>query len=882
MIFPASFRHRCRTGIVAGFCSVVAAIFLIVAGGIVAVAGEQNSATTKVPQKKSATMQAKKSPATKAGFRFEKDAATNGFEITRSGDAIVVKAANEINFRAGVGYFQKHFQKIHRSWNGDRLEPLVPASEFTGTLKIPEQWSVRYAYNYCTLSYTSAFWGKAEWHSEIEKMSLNGVTHALVQAGLEKVWQLTLRELGYPKEKIAAFIPDPAAAAWWNMGNLEGLGGPLSQRQIDEEAKLGKFIVAEMVANGMKPVLQGFVGLVPHDFESSLPDKTKRNLGELRVIDQGKWVDDFVRPAVVDPTCAAFPKLAKIWYKNLEKVYGIKAEAFAGDLFHEGGNSKGIDVAAAAKSVQSAMLAASPQSRWFIQHWGANPSKELLSGIDKSKCLVLSLTRDMANGSNGENRRSFSGAPWAWCELLNFGGNHGLYGSLKTLASLGNLQRAPEFDKLVGIGMLSEGTGTNPIFYDLFFDRFWMKKSENMDAADLEKWIEDYALRRYGKNSADAVEALKILERSVYSPRREQEGCTESIFCARPGRTVAKASTWSSGDIYYNPADVLAALEKFVAAAEKNPELLKTETFRYDLADTARQFLSDLARPLLAETMAEFDKKNAEKFEQNSKLFLAAISATDDILATHRLWRFGEIFEQAQRKGATAAEKRAYETAAKRMITTWTGRTGMLNDYAHRQLAGLMKDYYFRRWQIFFSAYSDELKSRNPAKIKALDGALEKFEASWLSATQKYTAQEKGDTLAETKKAIAKFGALSRKFFKLGDVVETGAKWTLRDGASELVFDVSGDIMVAGKYKAEFVRTSGDNDVKILGVKLYNGDNLVAEDAHAGTCGAHNNDNVFHVEVKKLRTGLGAYTLKASVAGDGGNNAEGVMRFEKE
>ncbi len=296
------------------------------------------------------------------------------------------------------------------------------------------------------------------------------------------------------------------------------------------------------------------------------------------------------------------------------------------------------------------MLIASPNAIWVLQHWGKNPSNELLSGLNKEKALVLSLTRNMKNGNDGAARRTFAGTPWAWCELLNFGGNHGLYGSLKILANLGEMQNSRERETLVGIGMLSEGTQTNPMFYDLFFDRFWMKKTENMSSKALEKWISDYALRRYGKNSADAVAALKLLERSVYSPTREQEGCTESIFCARPERGVKKASTWARGEVYYNPADVREALEKMISAAEKNPEILKTSTFRYDLIDVARQFLSDIARPLLEETMKNFDAKNAAKFAQNSKIFLEAISATDEILATHRLWRFGEMFELAQKK----------------------------------------------------------------------------------------------------------------------------------------------------------------------------------------------------------------------------------------
>lgn len=76
--------------------------------------------------------------------------------------------------------------------------------------------------------------------------------------------------------------------------------------------------------------------------------------------------------------------------------------------------------------MQKAMQKASPGAFWVIQAWGGNPTRELLSGLDPERALVLQLTKDMANG--GKNLRTFNGIPWVWCELANFGGNTGMYG----------------------------------------------------------------------------------------------------------------------------------------------------------------------------------------------------------------------------------------------------------------------------------------------------------------------------------------------------------------------------------------------------------------------------------------------------------------------
>ena len=38
---------------------------------------------------------------------------------------------------------------------------------------------IRYAYNYCTLSYSMAFWGEEEWRNELDWLALNGVNAVL-------------------------------------------------------------------------------------------------------------------------------------------------------------------------------------------------------------------------------------------------------------------------------------------------------------------------------------------------------------------------------------------------------------------------------------------------------------------------------------------------------------------------------------------------------------------------------------------------------------------------------------------------------------------------------------------------------------------------------
>ncbi|MCR5184409.1 MAG: alpha-N-acetylglucosaminidase [Opitutales bacterium] len=791
----------------------------------------------------------------------------SGFELKIDGDKVTVTGGNDNDLVAGYGYYLREVRGVEISWSGKRYTPAVPVKKDFKDIALASPWQWRYAYNYCTLSYTSAFWGKKEWAEEIDRMALCGMNYLLVQAGLEKVWQLTLQDLGYPKESIAKFIPAPAFAAWWNMGNLEGHGGPLSQKQIDREAELGRFIVRRMENYGMHPIVQGFTGLVPHDFAEAKALK-KYNA---KLIDQGNWVAGFKRPVLLDPTNEAFPTVAEHWYKNLKKVYGYEGKrvpaAFGGDLFHEGGKTAGVDVSAAAKAVQDAQQKAAPGAVWVLQSWHGSPRKEIIDGIDKNKAIVLGLCLDMAAGT--QKPRSFWGTPWLWCELSNFGGNHGMYGSLRVLGDLGKIGGNAE---MKGIGIIPEGTEVNPFFYDLFFDRVWMPRDKVMTAAEIDAWIGRFVRRRYGKDSAAATEAWRILERSLYRPDRPQEGCTESILCATPAANVQKASSWSSANVYWNGADTLAAFEKLIAAGTDR-EIAGTETYRWDLCDLGRQFLSDLARSLHKQMMAAYDARDLAAFNKSSADFLATIDYTDRLLATHSLWRFGRICEQAKAKGSNKKEQEQMLRNAKMLVTTWSEQHSALENYSHRQLAGLMKDCYGARWKAFVEncrAFLEGKKSSDAA-VHTPD-SYHKITDAWRDNPKiSYSSKAEGDTLAVAGSIYKKFAPVAKEIF--GVPAESGSPFSLNGGGRELAFDVTDKITAAGTFAVTVKKTRGEDEADFVTAKLYEDDKMIdSAPVRAGTA---------FLKVARLREGLGTYTVKLERASEKALRYSGSFNFEK-
>jgi alpha-N-acetylglucosaminidase len=51
--------------------------------------------------------------------------------------------------------------------------------------------------------------------------------------------------------------------------------------------------------------------------------------------------------------------------------------------------------------------------------------------------------------------------PFIFCEVLNFGGNNGFYGGYKLITELSSKNVLQGYEKLEGIGLLSEGLETN-------------------------------------------------------------------------------------------------------------------------------------------------------------------------------------------------------------------------------------------------------------------------------------------------------------------------------------------------------------------------------------------------------------------------------------
>ena len=635
------------------------------------------------------------------------------FELDQQGSRVVVRGHNWVDVAVGVNWYLKHYAHIHLTWNQmtaklpDVLPPVTKREKHETTL------SLRYDFNYCTFSYSMAWWDWARWEREIDWMALHGVNMPLAVVGEECVWRNMLLRLGYNDDEIGRFIAGPAFLAWWAMNNLEGWGGPLPRSWYDRQERLQKLILKRMRQWGMQPVLPGYCGMMPHD--------AKERLG-LNVTDGGLW-NGYQRPANLLPTDKRFQEIAKVYYEELTRLFG-RSKYYSMDPFHESSDDSRVDYAAAGEALMAAMKEVNPSAVWVVQGWTENPRQQMLERLNPHDMLILDLFSECRPmfGSPSIWRREggYGEFPWVFCLLENFGGNVGLHGRMDQLIS--NFMEATRSSlrtprsTLKGIGFTMEGSENNPVMFELMSELPWLpldSVSRDSIATIKEQWLERYTLARYGRHDEAISEAWRILANSIYNcpPGNNQQGPHESIFCGRPSLNNFQASSWSKMKNYYDPDDTRRAALLMASVAE---QYRGNNNFEYDLVDIVRQALADQARIQYQYAIADYKAFNRKQFERSSKRFLDMLLAQDRLLGTRQEFRLGHWTEAARRCGTTPEEQDQYEWNARVQITTWGNRTcadkGGLRDYAHKEWQGLLKDFYYVRWKTYFDALSQQME----------------------------------------------------------------------------------------------------------------------------------------------------------------------------
>jgi len=719
-----------------------------------ALAAQAPRATPVVDLVASAALVARVVPGQASLFRVEQLPADSGldvFEVESHSGEVVLRGSSGVAIASALNWYLEHIARIEVT---NPLQPVrlpTPLAAVPAKVRVTTPYRVRYFFNYCTFSYTMAWWDWAEWQRMIDWMALKGINTPLAVTGQEGVWRLVLSDLGFSKKMIGDFLVGPAYLPWGWMGNIDGLGGPLPDSWIDSHVELEQRILARERSLGMTPVLQGFTGHVPETIAQVFP--------QARIHQTGDWSAGFSGTWFLDPVDPLFQRIGKRFIERQTELFGSD-HLSAADSFNEidPPSDDSTFLAGMGRAVFQSMQSADTAAIWVLQgwflyyqakFWKEPQARALLGAVPDDHMLVLDLWGD--RHPVWRTRSAFYGKPWIWNVLYNFGGKVSLNGDLpKIAANLNDVVASPEKGKLAGIGMMMEGLGTNPVVPDFVMDMTW-----RTDVPPIDGWTREYVERRYGRPDSHAANAWQLLLATAYRSSAQ----TGTFLAERPGFYQPRLAYRSEPNPPYDGAVLSAALDSLLAAALP---LSSSDAYRYDVVNLARQVLGQLGLPLVNAVEAAYSKQDHAGLIAAEARVTGLLQDLDTLVGTRQEFLLGRWLDDAKRWAVTDSERTLYEWNARNIITLWgtkctEGQNDDLNLYAFKEWQGMFGGYFLPRWEEFFKRLNRSVDDGTAFDRAPVAADLCRWEQGWSRRHDSYPTEPLGDELAVTRRLIAKY-----------------------------------------------------------------------------------------------------------------------------
>lgn len=675
------------------------------------------------------------------------------FEIESVGDKLVLRGSSGVAQAGALNWFLKYACQCHISWDSVQLNLPDPLPQVAPLRKVTP-YRYRYYFNYCTFSYSLAFWDWERWEREIDWMALNGINAPLSVTGQEAVWRSVCRQMGLRDDEIDAFLVGPAFLPFGWMGCIDGWGGPLPERWCDEQAELQQKIVARQRALGMTPILQGFTGHVPPALVHHFPQSKVHPLSS--------WAG-FPPTYCLDPLDPLFAQIGRLFIEEQTRRFGSD-HLYASDTFIEmtPADNEPAFLAALSRAIYQGMASADPQAVWVLQgwpfyyaknFWGPEQIRALLDAVPDDHMLILDLFAEQY--PYWQQTEAYYGKPWVWCMLHSFGGRPGLYGRMAAVAAQPPAAlHSPQAGRQAGIGISTEAIENNPAQYDLMAEMAWHDQ-----AVDLQRWLADYATRRYGRRSAQAAAAWQLLGATVYDRPVGVHGLPPSILCARPSLDAARGRR-AGADASAHTAQIVEAWDLLLACADEADAGGETGGYRHDLVDVTATCLTLSAESAYTRMVEGFHAADADRFNTQAALLLQILDDLDTLLATRAEYLLGRWIASARRHGANTQEADRLEWNARTLITLWGPRDSQLHDYSCRYWSGLVGSFYRARWQMFVQQVASDLQGGGVFDAARFEQTVKAFEEEWTRQTTPFPVEATGDSVAEARRCHAAYRPL--------------------------------------------------------------------------------------------------------------------------
>jgi len=327
-------------------------------------------------------------------FIIEENNSGDYYTLSEMGGKIRIAANCGVSAAAGLNHYLKYFCNVQVTQQTKQVKMPERMPRIAEKITVHSPYEVRYAYNYCTLSYTMPFFGYEQWQRELDFLMLSGVNLILDLTATEALWVSYLQKLGYSADDAKDYVCGYCYKAWWLMGNLEGYGGPVSDSWVIDTLEMARRNQRYMTVMGAQPALQTFVGAMPATFgriaKKHLLDKGFSDVSKF-MAPQGLWAGGFVRPNVLKTTYDGYSYLAKLFYDTQNEIYGQVSDYYCGDVCHEGGIiPEDLSKPEMSATILQQLLASDPSAVWMLQGWWSNPTRRFWTALDSIAATISS------------------------------------------------------------------------------------------------------------------------------------------------------------------------------------------------------------------------------------------------------------------------------------------------------------------------------------------------------------------------------------------------------------------------------------------------------------------------------------------------------------
>ncbi|XP_035784446.1 alpha-N-acetylglucosaminidase-like [Anopheles albimanus] len=661
-------------------------------------------------------------------FHIVKESAATPVQITASSGVAATKA---------FYHYLKYCCHCLVVWEGSQLELPSPLPTVNVTVIAPS--SFVYYQNVCTWSYSFTWWRWSQWRAHIDWMALQGITLSLAPFQ-EDVWTELYLEYNLTLPQIENHLAGPGFFAWQRMGNVRGWGGPLTKSFAQFSSTLQQRIVKEMRRLGMVLALPAFAGHLPVPFRTLYPN---HNFTDVPVWNH--FPPQYASPLFLDPTERLFGELGARFLERMIERYGTDHLYFA-DPFNEidPASAAGRYLQSVASSIYGAMVTVDPAAVWLLQGWMfvKNPFwsdraiRSFLTAVPIGRLLVLDLQSEQFPQYGRTD--SYAGQPFIWCMLSNFGGTLGMLGSVENVYRGVREARAGgnRSYTMLGTGITPEGINQNYGVYEFALEMGWYGGAASIPGT--EQWFSEYAVARYGAGATGTAgqRAWDVFRRTVYNYVGLERMHGKYTFNRRPS---TKISPW----VWYNETTFNEGLQLLLTFADTTGSC--NALCRYDVVDVTRQFAQNVADRLYLTLMDDYKRRRYAEFRQHATQFLALLAELDQLLLTEEAFLLGRWLAAARSFGETPLERQKYEYNARIQLTLW-GPQGQIVDYANKQWAGMVADFFLPRWQLFLGELDLALATNGTiSDTKLRDQVFRNVELPFTTDTKRYATVVSGE-----------------------------------------------------------------------------------------------------------------------------------------